>query len=138
MLALDKDTLTLRTAWADALTLPRTSVSAIVQIPGSMTLVEDAFREGLKGWKPVGKPHFDDNGMSLTDAGHALVYTPPTAVEAGSMILAFRDEGEASGAAWTCAFTFAVKDKERTLSVTVVGANTIYEVTATGLKGTAL
>jgi hypothetical protein len=108
LLGLDKDTLTLRTAWAARLALPRAAVASIDPLPGWRTMAEEDFREGAKG----------------------LTHTPAKPLHAGRLGVNFRERG-------TVELLFQQGDRSRRVTVVIAGNGENYAVDAGGLKGTA-
>jgi hypothetical protein len=132
LLGLDKETLTLRTAWADRLTLPRAAVAFVRQPPGWLTVVEEDFLEGSKLWKVVGKPLVTDGVALLKRSGQELTFEPPTALEAGRVGVNFQ-ERDSSGARWLLEAHF----RSGVLRVIVTDGGDAYRVEAEGFDGVA-
>ena len=56
LLGLNGEGLSLRTAWAGKLTLPRAALASLTPLPGWRPLLEDDFTAGLKAWSVAEKP----------------------------------------------------------------------------------
>jgi hypothetical protein len=106
-LGLDKDALTLRTAWAARLALPRAAAASIDPLPGWRTVAEENFAEGEKG----------------------LTHTLAKPLQAGRFGVNFRERG-------TVELLFQQGDRSRRVTVTIVGGGENYAVDTSGLKGT--
>jgi hypothetical protein len=137
LLGLDGETLTLRTAWADRLMLPRSVVAAVVQPTGWLALTEGDFQEGLKGWKAAGKPTVSEGAALLKEAGQELSLEAPAGLEAGRVGVNFQERDGAAGARWLLEAHFQNGDRDRVLRVTVAGPGDAYTVDADGLDGVA-
>jgi hypothetical protein len=136
LLGLDDEALTLRTAWAEKLTLSRAAVAAVVQPPGWLTVAEDDFQESRKGWKAVGKPVVGDGAAVLKEPGQELTFEPPALLRAGRVGVNFQERDAPAGARWLLEAHFQGGDRERVVRVTVAGGDG-YSVDADGLDGTA-
>jgi hypothetical protein len=142
LLGLDSDALTLRTAWADRLGVPRAAVAALVQPPGYRTLIEDDFRDGTRGWATTGKPvtaEGDPPTLVLDQSGQSATCTLAAPLTAGRVGISFQEKGPVVGLRWQFEVRFQEGDKPpRPLSVTLAGPGEAYEVDAGGLEGTAV
>ena len=106
LLAADGDALSLRTAWAGRVDVPRSAAVALRQPPGFQSVFEDDFTDGLGAWTVAGKPVVDgdSSAVALTAAGQSLAFSPTDPPDAGRVGVNFRD-GDAAGRAgrWICA-----------------------------------
>ncbi len=136
LLTADGDVLSLRTAWAGRVDVPRSAVVALRQPPGWQSIFEDDFSDGLQAWTVSGKPIVDGEppAAALTAVGQSLAFTPPEPPEAGRVGVNFR-ERDAAGARWSMELRFQGDGDPRTLRVTIAGAGDAYEVEAPGLDG---
>jgi hypothetical protein len=133
LLRLDKETLQLRTGWADRLQLPRAAVAAVTQLPGWRTLLAGPFADGLRRWEHKGNPRVADGGSVVLDRpGQELSRATPD-LRAGRVGVNFRDDG-AAGARWSYRLRFG-GDKPLSLNVTAAGPGDAYSVEAAGLEG---
>ncbi|HEY7315149.1 MAG TPA: hypothetical protein VH643_37730 [Gemmataceae bacterium] len=108
IVGLDKDTLTLRTAWAARLELPRIAVASVDPLPGWRIVAEERFRDGAK----------------------ELTHTLANPLRAGRFGVNFQQRG-------TVELLFQQGDRSRRVTVTIADKGENYEVDAGGLKGTA-
>ncbi len=108
ILGLDKDTLTLRTAWAARIMLPRAAVASVDPLPGWRTVAEEDFRAGAK----------------------ALTHTLAKPLHAGRVGVNFQERG-------TVELLFQQGNHSRRVLVTVPGEGENYAVDTGGLQGTA-
>ena len=136
LLSVAGDTLALRTAWIDRLEAPRSAVVALRQPPGRLSVFEDDFTDDLKAWAVSGKPAVghDPPGLSLSEPGQGVAYTPPEPLEAGRVAFNFLDR-DAAGARWLTELRFKDDGDPRTLRVTLAGPGDAYEVEPPGLDG---
>ncbi len=132
----DGAALSLRTAWADRVDVPRSVAVALRQPPGLQSVFDDDFADGLKGWNVSGKPVVDGDppAVALTAAGQSLAYAPPDPPEAGRVGVNFRD-ADATGARWSMDLGFQGDGEPRTLRVLLAGPGDAYTVEAPGLDG---
>src|SRR5262245_38673388 len=106
LLDLDDKTLTLRTAWASRVSLPRSAVASVTQLPGWALVFLDDFEDGLKAWKVEGKPDLGgphtsgQKALLLTAPGQTAEHTLREPIEEGRASVNFHDSRETSGAAW--------------------------------------
>jgi hypothetical protein len=140
LLSLNKESLRLRTAWAEQVELPRAAVAAVTHLPGWRTLVQDDFAEGLKAWVVTGAPRVEGGGKAprgviFDRAGQSLTYQPAMPVEAGRVGLVFEEVGAAAGARWLMEVQYQGKGKPVTLRVVLAGASRTVEVAVPGLQG---
>ncbi|HEY7424749.1 MAG TPA: hypothetical protein VH682_11015 [Gemmataceae bacterium] len=108
VLGLDKEMLTLRTAWAARVELPRAAVASIDPLPGWRTVAEEGSPEGLKD----------------------LAYTPAKPLRAGRLGVNFQERGAVE-------LLFRQGDHSRRVTVTVPGDGSSFAVDSGGLKGVA-
>ncbi len=136
LLAADGDALSLRTAWAGRVDVPRSAVVALRQPPGFQSMFEDDFSDGLRAWTVAGKPLIDGDppAAALTASGQGLAFAPPDPPDAGRVGVNFRD-GDAAGARWSVNLRFKGDGEPRTLRVTLAGPGDAYEVEPSGLDG---
>src|SRR5690242_3702328 len=104
---LSKETLSLRTAWAARLELPRTAVVAIDSLPGWRTVVDEDFHQGLKAFTTAGEPTLTEpqadtgaRAVLLRAAQQKLKYTLTQPLPAGRVGINFEEQGPADGARW--------------------------------------
>ncbi len=107
-LGLDKNTLTLRAAWAARVELPRAAVASIDPLPGWRTVTEEDFHDGGKG----------------------LPYTLAKPLTAGRLGVNFQRRG-------TVELLFQQADRSRRVTVTVAETGANYAMDSGGLKGVA-
>jgi hypothetical protein len=140
LLELDENTVTLRTAWAARIELPRAAVASIEPLPGWRIVADDEFHDGLKAFTTTGEPALTEaqpRALLLRAAGQSATYTPPQPLEAGRAGVNFQERGEASGARWTFELHFGKGEQARRVAVTVAGGGEQYMVDTGGLAGTA-
>lgn len=137
LLDLDARAATLRTAWADRVTLPRAAVAAVTHPPGWVAAFLEDFENDLKRWKSEGAPRLGDvrtsglRGLSLA-AGQAVEHTLSSPLAEGRAGVNVHD---GAGAAWAVEAEFRTPGGPRT--VTVAGEGTHYEADVPGLDGRA-
>jgi hypothetical protein len=140
VLRLDGNTVTMRTAWAARIELPRADVTSIEPLPGWRIVADDEFQDGLKAFTTTGEPALTEaepRALLLRAAGQSVTYTPPQLFEAGRAGVNFQERGEASGARWTFELHFGKGEQARRVAVTVAGNGEHYAVDAGGRAGTA-
>jgi len=132
------DSISIRTAWADHVDIPRSAAVALRQPPGLQSLFEDDFADGFTGWVVSGKPTAtsDPPAAAFTAIGQSAAYSPAHAPAAGRVGVNFRDR-DAAGARWSMDLRFQGDGDPRTVHVTVAGPVDAYEVEAPGLDGDA-
>lgn len=141
LLDLDDKTLTLRTAWASRVSLPRSAVASVTQLPGWALVFLDDFEDGLKAWKVEGKPDLGgphtsgQKALLLTAPGQTAEHTLREPIEEGRASVNFHDSRETSGAAWVVETEFRTADAPRVVTVTIAGNGTHYEVRVPGRDG---
>jgi hypothetical protein len=106
LLRLDKDTLTLRTAWAAKIALPRAAVASIDPLPGWRIVAEDDFRKEEKG----------------------LSHTLAKPLREGRFGVNFEEQG-------TVELLFQEGKQSRRIAVTVAGNGEHYTVDAGDRRG---
>lgn len=143
ILELNKETLHLRTAWADRLELPRAAVASIDPLPGWRTILDDDFGSDSRAVKTTGEPaRIDaDNGTTakvlvLRAAGQSLTYSLTKPLSAGRVGVNFREQGQASGARWTVELLFQQGERARRVTITIAGDGEHYRINSGGLAGT--
>ncbi len=132
LLGLNGDGLSLRTAWAGKLTLPRAGVAALTPLPGWRPLLEDDFAGGLRAWSVAGKPEAGPEGVQLTAPGQALAYTLAAPPAAGRVGINFQAKDAPAGARWALEARFDGPGGQSRVRVTVAGAGDTYAVEARG------
>ena len=140
ILGLDDKTVTMRTAWAARIELPRAAVAAVDPLPGWRIVADDEFHDGLKAFTITGEPALTEaepRALLLRAAGQSVAYTPPQPLEAGRAGVNFQERGETSGARWMFELHFREGEQVRRVAVTVAGDGEQYAVDAGGLVGTA-
>jgi hypothetical protein len=141
-LGLNKDTVSLRTAWAARVELPRSAVMSVDPLPGWRTVAEEDFGTESTIFKAIGEPArtevrdgIGSRAVLLNEAGQALVYTLSPPLPVGRVGVNFQDNGPAGGARWTWELLFQNGERSHRLEVTVAGNGEHYAVHAEGLKG---
>jgi hypothetical protein len=135
LLGLDADTLQLRTTWGDKIELPRQAVAALTQVPGRITLLDDDFRDGAKGWTVTGKPAVMA-AVILAEPGQALTRVLPKPLAAGHAGVSFAERDQPAGGRWLFEAAFQGERDPRRLRVVVAGAGDLYRVETDGIAGT--
>lgn len=108
LLGIDKETVTLRTAWAERIAVPRGAVASVESLPGWRLVALEDFPADAKEWtRPLAKP-----------------------LRAGRFGVNFRQRG-------TVEMLFEQGDRSRRVTVTVPGIHAKYAVETGGLEGTA-
>jgi hypothetical protein len=132
LLALDEDSLCVRTFWTDKLSIPRRSVVAITHPPGLITIHHEDFEGDPISLKRTGVPPLDDSlhtsgrrSLKLSTAGQSAKYVLPEPLHAGRFGVNFHGSGEASGALWLVEADFNGK---RRVSITPAGNGDKYVV----------
>jgi hypothetical protein len=136
LLDLNDKTLSLRTAWADKVTLPRAAVAAVTQQPGWALVFLDDLDNGLKEWKVAGKVEQPSptSRLVLSAPGQAVEHTLAVPIEEGRVGVNFHDSREATGAAWVAEAEFRTPAGPRVVTVTLAGATAVTAV-AGGIEG---
>jgi hypothetical protein len=132
LLRLDGEGLSLRTAWAGKLTLPRAAVAALTWLPGWRPLLEDDFAGGLKAWSVAGKPEAGPEGVTLTAPGQALAYSLAPPLAAGRVGVNFQERDAPARARWALEARFDGPGGPSRVRVKVAGAGDAYTVEARG------
>jgi hypothetical protein len=139
ILALDRGTLQMRTAWANRLRVPRSAVASLTQLPGWQPLFEDNFAGNRKEWTSKVKPDVQKDqaiGVALLkEPGQELVYTLAEPITSGRVGVNFEERDGTSGARWLLELTFRQEQKARTLTVMLAGDKEGHPVEAPGLEG---
>lgn len=141
LVSLNKESLVLRAAWAERLTLPRAAVAAVTQLPGWQPLFVEAFTDGLKAWNTTGKPTLTGDKtepvLLLNQPGQRLAWTPGTPLAAGRIGINFEERDSPTGARWLLEVQFGEEKQSQLLRILLAGAEG-YPVEAVGLDGTAV
>ncbi len=132
LLGLNGEGLSLRTAWAGKLTLPRAAVASLTWLPGWRPLLEDDFAGGLKAWSVAGKLEVGPEGVTLTAPGQALAYALRAPLAAGRVGVNFQEKGAPAGARWAMEARFDGAGGPSRVRVTVAGAGGAIAVEARG------
>ena len=132
LLGLNGGGLSLRTAWAGKLTLPRSALASLTPLPGWRPLLEDDFTGGLKGWSVAEKPEVGPAGVALTAPGQALAYTLASPVAAGRVGVNFQEKDAPAGARWALEARFDGPGGPSRVRVTVAGAGGAIGLEARG------
>jgi hypothetical protein len=138
LLGLNQDALSLRTAWADKVELPRAAVAAVTHLLGWRTLFEDDFSDGVKAWTATGAPRVEggDKGrVVLSKPGQSLAFKPSALLQAGRVGVVFEAVDAPAGARWLLEMPFQGKEEIVTLIVSLAGNGASYEVEVSGLAG---
>jgi hypothetical protein len=128
LLELDGERLQLRTAWAEDLSLPRSAVRALTQLPGEVTYFVEDFADGLRHATMIGTPRLADQpapsggrALVLSSPGQAAEWTLDDPLQAGAFGTDFRASAALSGAHWLVEADFQAQGQPRTVRVTVAG-----------------
>ncbi|HZU38310.1 MAG TPA: hypothetical protein VFA18_20465, partial [Gemmataceae bacterium] len=140
LLHLNKEALSLRTAWSEKIELPRSAVAALTQLPGWHTLIEDDFSAGVAAWTVTGTPRVEGGDKKprrvlLDNGGQSLRWKPPTPITAGRVGVVFEEMNRPAGARWLLEMSFQGQGEAVTLRTTLAGDR--YEVEVAGLPGAA-
>lgn len=122
LLGLDGEKLTLRTAWAERLELPRAAVASLDSLPGWRTVIDDDFRKGVH---------------TFTTIGQVRTHTLDKPLPAGRIGVNFREQGKPTAARWTLEMLFEQGERMRHIAMTVGGESDKYAIDTGGLKGRA-
>src|SRR5262249_53781568 len=140
--SLDAKQLRLRTAWSEALTLPRSVVIACMQRPGWALVFVDDFEKGLAAWRTTGEPALGERatsgkrGLWLGAVGQSAEYALREPLSSGRFSVNVRDE-RAAGGRWHLEADFRLDKGTRTVRVLLGGAGDSFDVDAGGLDGNA-
>jgi hypothetical protein len=115
LLHLGPDDLALQTAWAKQLTLPRSAVEAVTQVPG---------------WQPV----FAD---ALTRPGQTVTWSPAAPLAAGRVGVNVRQPDGAAKAKRSLELEFGAQTLARRIVVTLTGLADGFGLDTDGLEGEA-
>jgi len=125
---LDDNALHVRTAWAEALAIPRVATERVTHPPGWRPVLFDAFDAGLGIWKQTGEPRTDGGRLVLDRGGQAIeAAVKPVAV--GRVAVTFRSTVTTSRRV-RLDLGFARDDRPRPASVELVGPGDRYAVAA--------
>ncbi len=143
LLALTKDSVSLRTTWAPKVELPRSAVVSVDPLPGWRTLAEQDFGSEPALFKTTGgvaltemKDGIGSRAALLREAGQALIYTLSQPVPAGRVGVNFQEQDQAGGARWTWELLFQHGQRGQRMEVTVAGNGDHYAVQVEDIKGT--
>jgi hypothetical protein len=143
-LGLNKDTVSLRTAWAAKVELPRTAVESIDPLPGWRTFAEEDFGTESTLFQMTGGPARTEvrdatgsRAALLREAGQALVYTLAQPLPAGRVGINFQEKEQGGGVRWTWELLFQNGERLQRMDVTVAGNGDHYAVRVEDLKGVA-
>jgi hypothetical protein len=137
ILALNKETLRLRTAWEARLELPRAAVASIEPLPGWRAILDEDFRSDLRAFTTTGEPTRTDvedgtaaKALLLRASGQSLTYTLTDPLSVGRVGVNFREQEQASEARWMVELLFQQGEHARRVTVTVAGDGEHYRVDA--------
>jgi hypothetical protein len=143
LLDLDEQGGRLRTAWAEALAVPRQAVAAVTQLPGWNTFFAEDFSPGLPGWKVSGAltssaalSPAGQHVLALSRAGQSVTHDLDPPVATGGFVVDFRLAGVPGGARWLAEAEFPRPGGPRTVRVVVAGSSNAYEAEVPGVEGT--
>jgi hypothetical protein len=137
LLVLKDDVLTLRTAWAQCLNIPRARIVGITPLPGWRTVFEDDLSKKSNAWAVSGMPAWESGSVGLGASGQDLTYTLSPSRDAGRIGVNFQEKQAARGLRFQLEVRFAGDTTRHTIRVTVAGPGDTYEVEVDGLEGTA-
>jgi hypothetical protein len=144
IIALSKETLSLRTGWAARLELPRAAVAAIDSLPGWRTVVDEDFHAGLKAFTTAGEPTVieadaqrEGRAVLLRAIGQKVTYALKQPLSAGRVGVNFAEQGQTSGARWDLELWFGQGQRARRMTISVAGDDESYTVETAPLEGTA-
>jgi hypothetical protein len=140
LLQLDRDRLTLRTAWATCLKLPRAAVAAVTALPGWQLRFADDFTSGLAAWQSVGRPLVEGAppAVILATAGQELSHRLDRPLAAGRLTINFEDRQKPLDGRWDLEAVFERPGQPPwVLTITVAGAGACYQVEAPAMAGVA-
>jgi hypothetical protein len=142
-LGLNKDAVTLRTAWAEKVEVPRPAVVSVDPLPGWRTIAEEDFGSESNVFKMTGGPSLIEvrdaagwRAALLREAGQALVYTLSHPLPAGRVGVNFQEKDQASGARWTWELLFQNGERVQRVEVIIAGSGDHYTAQVEGMKGT--
>jgi hypothetical protein len=137
LLALDGEGLRLRTAWAGSLSVPRSSLEGVAQLPGQLLILDEDFENGLRLWKIQGTPAVSDrqqtsgrHSLVLDAPGQSAAYTVPVPLASGGLGINFHLPEGIAGALWQVEAQFQGAGEPRLVRATVAGPGEAYEVAA--------
>jgi hypothetical protein len=116
-LDLDGKRLSLRTAWATNLSVPRTSLADLTQPTGLALVHAEDFSSSPAGWKIKGKPTLADGTATLTGAGQSVSLALKPLNE-GQAAISFQEIGQPAGAQWHVEAEFQTQKGPRRVTVT--------------------
>jgi hypothetical protein len=134
-LGLDAQNVSLRTAWADRLTIPRRAVLAVTHAPGFVPIFTDDFEAELKAWNLTGPPVLSDaqrtsgqHSLCFSRTGQTAEYVLASALEAGRVGVNFLEAGAATGAHWVIEADFQGATGPRPVRGLIAGEAEGYRV----------
>jgi hypothetical protein len=113
LVGLDSDKVQLRTAWSDALSIPRAAVVAVNHAPGFVTVFVDDFEKELKSWRLAGTPalttrqHVSGQRSLCFNGQGQAEFTISEPLSAGRAGINFHDGVQAKGLSWQFEAEFA-------------------------------
>jgi hypothetical protein len=131
-------------AWTDqALIVPRAAVFAVGHPPGTITLLDEDFTNGLQGWKVKGDPARQvapaggTISLVLDQPRQAVEYVLPGPVDAGRIALSYRAEVPLpAGARWFVDVTLVRDDRPMPVTIELAHQGTTIIRAAPGLEAT--
>jgi hypothetical protein len=134
-LGLDAQNVSLRTAWADRLTIPRRAVLAVTHPLGFVPIFTEDFEAELKAWNLTGTPALSNahqtsgqHSLRLSRAGQAAEYVLASALEAGRVGVNFYEAGAPAGAHWVIETEFQGATVPRQVRGLIAGEAEGYQV----------
>lgn len=123
IVALDAQTLRLRTAWNDRLMIPRRLLVSVAHLTGLITVVDDDFETGLKTWQLTGTPTLSDGqqtsgqkSLRLHSAGQAAEFVLPKPIDAGGLGINFHLPANIVGLRWSLEAEFQPATAKREMA----------------------
>jgi hypothetical protein len=144
LLSLDGQDVRCRPTWlggARTLTLPRSAVVSVGQLPGYATFIAEDFEAGCKGWKLTGRPELSDRqhvsgkrSLLLDAPGQTAEYTLAEPLDAGGAGINFHDPLVTKGSRWLVEADFRGENGPQTVRVAVADPSDRYSVEVPGGK----
>jgi len=153
LLVVDADELRLATIWsARPLSIPRSRIAAVTQLPGFVTVFHDDFETDAKAWQLTGNVRLSDKEKTsgkrslVLDTPGQIAELPPASRErkrperqldrpefepelsAGSIGINFFDPGPTPGARWLVEAEFAAARGANIVQVVVAGPGDHYGI----------
>jgi hypothetical protein len=142
LLNLDGQTVRFRPAWAPPLTVPRSVVLGITQLPGWLTFWDDDFEDDLNAWKTTGNPrrnnrqHTSGRQSLVLDApGQIAQYSLPESLAAGRVAVNFFDPMGTSGSRWLVEAEFRTARGPRIVRAVVADEGSKYQAPLADSEG---